>query len=112
MSNPTDPKNTPCALGGDRMQIGPVLPNGKRSYVRHRADHTIEQGVCSDVKDGEPLLGREFLTLVPDPVQGNYIVESSFKESDAKPSRKGPAQVATKAYDEGWARTFGGGKPS
>ena len=111
-----DPKNKQCIHGGDRLQLGPVLPNGQRSYVRHRADHTLVQGVCSVVKDGEPLLGRELLTLTPDPSRGNYIVESSFSEkgvvAPSQKTRSGPAHVATKAYDEGWARTFGGSKPS
>jgi len=106
-------QNTQCIHGGDRLLLGPLLPNGQRSYVRHRADHTLEQGVCSDAKDGEPLLGRELLTLTHDPSRGNYIVENSYSEKGAAArSHKGPSRVTTKAYDEGWARTFGGSKPS
>lgn len=96
-----------CTVGGDRVQLGAALANGQVSYVRHKADHTLEQGTCSVLRDGEPLLGREMLTLVPDPERGDYIVEDSFADPTG---RKGPAHVASKAYDDGWARTFGNRK--
>lgn len=96
-----------CTVGGDRVQLGAPRADGQVPYVRHKGDHTLEQGTCSVLRDGEPLLGREILTLVHDPDHGDYIVEDCFADPTG---RKGPAHVASKAYDEGWARTFGSRK--
>lgn len=86
--------------GEDRLIIGPQLPDGSYTYVRHTEDHAIEGGAFRQHPAGEPL-GDDSFRLIPRG-DGQYAVRPAVDNP-----AKGPAKVATKAYREGWDSIFG-----
>lgn len=83
--------------GKDTMWVGPELANGRRPYVRENAAGETETG-----------------TLVDDLSEADTVVELAHVEGatyevmkETRLTDSGPSQVASKAYREGWNRTFG-----
>jgi hypothetical protein len=72
---------------------GRIDARGPMPAVRVRDDGSLELGVARVAAEGEPMRPGELLAA-PGP-DGYRIIEL-----------KGPRQVATPAYREGWARTF------
>lgn len=87
--------------GEDRLVVGPTLPDGSYSYVRHTAEHAIEVGAMRPHRDGEPLGSNSF--HLEERGGGEYAVKPVF---DGK-AHKGPAQVSSEAYRDNWENIFG-----
>lgn len=85
----------------DRVWIGPKDDTGQHRAVRDRGDGNLEPAHFRPAKNGEAIPpGSELVFL--DPKQGDdggYDVAASYKS--------GPAQVATRAYRDGYDRIFG-----
>lgn len=82
------------------MPIGP-LPDGRVLVSRHRPDHSEQMATIQPARDGVPMVeGQEYITASKVPrADGSYEVTGSY-------THKGPAQVATPNYRDGWDRTF------
>lgn len=93
----------PTCPAGDELRAGPDLGNGSRPFVRHTADHKIEMGVMTPVKEGQPILPGAF-HLESIPGTDRYKVEGALPASE---SAKGPAKVNSGAYRDGWDGIFG-----
>jgi hypothetical protein len=74
------------------------LPGGRTLVVRHRADHSQSLEVGRPARDGQPLQPGEEYVSTKRRDDGSFEVVESFT--------RGPAQVATKSYRDGWERTF------
>lgn len=103
--------DAPCTVG-DRLIAGPVLPDGQRAFIRHKANHEIQVGTMRKVPDGTPLMpGEGLLSLEPDGANGMTVTPLVEPGAPAAPpasdSRSGPARVNSKAYQAGWEALFG-----
>lgn len=80
----------------DQVRIGPEIRPGVRVGVR-RNESGERQVLMSQIKDGEPLLGREAAIVHSECHDGWHDLTSL----------SGPPQVATPAYRAGYDRIFG-----
>ncbi len=86
---------------GDSVVLGPDLGDGTHPVVRHTSDHRIEYGTARILEPGQkPPDNGEHLRLRP--TGGPY-----YEVKPLKGDRSGPAQVATRAYRNGWDNIFG-----
>jgi hypothetical protein len=68
---------------------------------------TLEAGEVRPAREGQPILGREVVTLKPRPGTPELCDVEVLKAAEpAAPNRPGPAQVATDEYRENWDRIF------
>jgi hypothetical protein len=101
MGETVPPKNEDVAL-----VYAPTEDRQGARILRARRG-SIEAGEVRPVKDGQPILGREVVTLKPRPDSPALCdVEVVQPAEQATPGRPGPAQVATDEYRENWERIF------
>jgi hypothetical protein len=112
-------------MSRDRLRLGPELGPDARIVERQRGDK-IEHGRLARIQDGRPIPdGTEFVTLGDPDADGWHDVRTLYKhehapaedtstdddavsdEPAAARDARGPAQVATRAYCEGYERIFG-----
>ncbi len=100
--------------GSDDVALiqGPTADCQGLRILRKRADR-LEIGALRPLEAGKPLLG-EIVRLTPraeQPLLCDVKVEYSPPVS-ARPTSKGPAQVATERYRENWAAIWKSPKPT
>lgn len=123
----------PDALGKvesskDVVLIGPPTADGEGVHVLRARDERIETGELRALREGKPITG-EVVTLKPREGQPRIcdVTESIATRPRAQEParlqqparlpapagpRKGPAQVASEAYRDGWEGIFGASRPS
>lgn len=110
----SEPSPSPAA---DVVLLGPPTADGQGIHVLRAREERIEAAELRQLREGQPVSG-EIVTLKPRPenpricdVASSYTPPASSASppsSGASPSsRKGPAQVASQAYREGWDEIFG-----
>lgn len=80
---------------------GPELPGGGRMAVHHKPDHILEPTIIHPFREGVSI-PDEAILLRRREDSNIYDVEESISEM-----KNGPSQISTKAYREGYERTFG-----
>jgi hypothetical protein len=95
----------------DVVLIGPPTSDGAGLHVIRAREERIETGELRAIKEGQPITG-EIVTLEPRKDNPRVCdVTDSFKPPPGTSlalAHKGPANVATDAYREGWDEVFGG----
>ena len=94
----------------DVVLLGPPTADGAGIHVLRAREERLETGELRGLQEGRPITG-EIVSLQPR--KDNPRV-CDVKQSYAPPTRashKGPANVATEAYRDGWDEVFGT-KPS
>jgi hypothetical protein len=95
----------------DVVLLGPPTKDGAGVHVLRARDERIEAGELRALEHGRPISG-EVVTLAPRKANPRIC---DVKESLTPPRptgavgarpKKGPAQVATKAYRDHWEETF------
>ena len=90
-----------CPLEGENVVIaGPELPNGGRICIHHDGEHGVSMGEMHPLEHGVPL--PDDAVLVSHRHGNVYDVGESVESM-----KKGPSQVSTKAYRDGYDRIFG-----
>lgn len=107
-SAPASPSTAPAKPKEkqDVVLLGPPTADGAGVHVLRAREERIEAGELRALEEGRPVVG-EVVSLRPR--EGNprvCDVEDSFATPSASAARKGPAQVATSAYREGWDQVF------
>jgi hypothetical protein len=98
--------------GTDVVLLGPPTADGGGVHVLRARDEKVETGELRALQEGRPITG-EVVTLSPrqdNPrvcdVTDSFRAPSAASASSAM-EHKGPANVATDAYREGWEEVFG-----
>ncbi len=95
--------------GKDVVVLGPPTADGDGVHVLRARDERVEAGELRTLKEGKPVVG-EVVKLEPRKDDPRVCdVRESWKPPAAPappPPKKGPAQVASQAYREGWAQIF------
>jgi hypothetical protein len=100
-----DPDNT------DIVVLGAPTADGDGVHVLRARNEKLETGELRALRDGRPVTG-EVVTLEPRKDEPRICdVRASWRppspaEEPASKKGKGPAQVATKAYRDGWDVVF------
>jgi hypothetical protein len=104
----------------DVVLVGPPTQDGGGVHILRAREQGLEAGELRPLQEGRPITG-EIVTLAPRKdqprvfdVKDSYrppTTTSSSMTSSALP-HKGPANVATKAYREGWDEVFGKPPPA
>jgi hypothetical protein len=119
---PAEPDSTsPPPDASDVVLLGPPTDDGAGVHVLRARDTRLEAGELRMLEEGRPITG-EVVTLAPRKANPRICdVKESFRpprpeaEAQATPTskdaagargKKGPAQVATKAYRDHWEETF------
>jgi hypothetical protein len=92
----------------DVVLLGPPTADGAGVHVLRARDERIEAGELRPVQEGKPLVG-ELVSLRPraDAPRICDVTESWNPKGETAPgAHKGPAQVATSAYRNGWEQIF------
>jgi hypothetical protein len=96
----------------DVVLLGPPTADGGGVHVIRARDEKVETGELRALQEGRPITG-EVVTLSPregNPrvcdVTDSYRAPSPVEAARAAP-HKGPANVATDAYRDGWEEVFG-----
>jgi hypothetical protein len=102
--------------GKDTLVAGPPLSNGYRPFIRHKADHSVIEGIMRPVREGENL--THGVMAIQSRNDGTPICDveevsiPGLPASDAccecSEGHDGPARVTTDKYRNGWDRIFGG----
>ncbi len=97
--------------GQDVVHLGPqVSEDGSRVCLRHKKDHTWQQGILKPVKQGQPL-HSEYSCLALEPREdGAFDVNeltTGSGEANASTEGAGPAMVNSEKFKTGWDRVFG-----
>lgn len=93
----------------DVVLLGPPTADGDGLHVLRAREQRLEAGELRAVKEGRPITG-ELVTLAPRTENPRVCdVKESVKISSptSRGPKKGPAQVSTTAYRDGWDETFG-----
>ena len=94
----------------DVVLLGPPTADGAGVHVIRARHERIEVGELRALQEGRPIVG-EIVTLTPREANPRVCdVTESYSPSAAQPAQlghKGPANVATDAYREGWDEIFG-----
>lgn len=107
------PESSPAGAGDatkkqDVVLLGPPTADGAGVHVLRARDERVEAGELRPVQEGKPLVG-ELVSLRPR-VDAPRIcdVTDSWEPRgvEARGGHKGPAQVATSAYRDGWEQVF------
>lgn len=89
----------------DVVLLGPPTADGDGVHVLRARDEKLEAGELRALVEGRPVVG-EIVSLAPRKDEPRICdVKESWKPPPAA-SHKGPAQVATEAYREGWSAVF------
>jgi len=102
----------------DVVLLGPPTADGGGVHVLRARDEKVETGELRALQEGRPITG-EVVTLSPRSENPRVCdVTDSYRApsaNDREPARatahKGPANVASDAYRDGWEEVFGK-KPS
>ena len=98
----------------DVVLLGPPTADGGGVHVLRARDAKIETGELRALQEGRPITG-EVVTLTPRKDNPRVCdVTDSYQPpaaAGAATTHKGPANVATTAYRQGWDEVFGK-KPS
>lgn len=110
---------TPIAAGAtegkaaDVVILGPPTADGQGVHVLRARNERLEAGELRALREGQPVTGevlslapREDMPRVCDVKESWSPPHASRAPSPAAP-HKGPAQVATAAYRDGWDQIFG-----
>ncbi len=98
-------KETAPAPKQDVVLLGPPTADGNGVHVLRAREERIEAGELRALQEGRPVVG-EVVSLRPREDNPRICdVADSYKPAGAG-ARKGPAQVATEAYREGWDEIF------
>ncbi|MDB4938262.1 MAG: hypothetical protein JWP87_5234 [Labilithrix sp.] len=93
----------------DVVVLGPPTSDGGGVHVLRARDEKLETGELRALQEGRPITG-EVVTLSPRKDNPRVCdVTDSYRPPALT---KGPANVATDAYREGWDEVFGKKKPS
>ncbi|HEY8075491.1 MAG TPA: hypothetical protein VIF62_15310 [Labilithrix sp.] len=97
--------------GKDVVVLGPPTADGDGVHVLRARNEKLEAGELRALKEGKPVIG-EIVSLEPRKDDPRVCdVRESWKPP-AVESKKGPAQVASSAYREGWEQIFEKPKPN
>ena len=88
---------------------GPTEDGGGMRVLRARQDR-LEAGEIRPLKEGAPVRG-EIVSLKPRE-NAPQICDVEVAYAPPPSGHKGPAQVATKTYREGWDEVFGAKAPT
>lgn len=110
----TQATGTTETKGQDVVILGPPTSDGQGVHVLRARNERLEAGELRALRDGQPVTG-EVVSLAPrkDMPRVCDVKESWSAEGHAPsgppsaPTHKGPAQVATAAYRDGWDQIFG-----
>ena len=97
----------------DVVLLGPPTNDGAGVHVIRAREERIETGELRALQEGRPITG-EIVTLEPRKDNPRVCdVKESYKPKAhpaAALAHKGPANVATDAYRDGWDEVFGADK--
>ncbi len=93
--------------GKDVVVLGPPTADGDGVHVLRARNEKLEAGELRTLKEGKPVVG-EIVALQPrkDDPRVCDVRESWKPPASTTPPKKGPAQVASQAYREGWEQIF------
>ena len=96
-------EDAPKPPSQDVVLIGPPTTDGDGVHVLRARDEKLEAGELRPLVEGRPVVG-EIVSLAPRKDEPRICdVKESWKPP---PAHKGPAQVATDAYRDGWDAVF------
>ena len=94
----------------DVVLLGPPTADGGGVHVLRARDETVETGELRALQEGRPITG-EVVTLSPRQENPRVCDVTDSYCAPSAPARalmhKGPANVATDAYRDGWEEVFG-----
>ncbi|MDB5216676.1 MAG: hypothetical protein JWO86_4603 [Myxococcaceae bacterium] len=92
----------------DVVLLGPPTADGGGVHVLRARDEKVETGELRALQEGRPITG-EVVTLSPrkDNPRVCDVTDSYRPPTSAAAGHKGPANVATEAYRQGWDEVFG-----
>lgn len=94
----------------DVVLLGPPTTDGAGVHVIRAREERIETGELRALREGKPITG-EIVTLEPRKDNPRVCdVKESYRPHTH--THKGPANVSTDAYREGWDEVFGNKKPN
>jgi hypothetical protein len=84
---------------------------GYRILRRRASASDIEVGTIRPLKEGRPIDGEVLSLTARQDVPYLYNVKTELPDprADARPTRDGPAQIATEEYRRGWEAIWGTG---
>lgn len=94
----------------DVVMLAGKTDDGDGAKVVRARPGRVETGEVRPLKEGQPLVAGEVVTLEPRkdaPALFNVHVQHTVKPTGQKTDHGGPAQVATPEYRDSWERTFG-----
>jgi len=104
---------TPSKPSSDVVVLGPPTSDGHGVHVLRARNDRVEAGELRALRDGQPIVG-EIVSLEPRKdqpricdVRESWSPKPTATSPSLLPSHKGPAQVSTTAYRDGWDEIFG-----
>lgn len=98
----------------DVVMLAGKTDDGDGAKVVRARPGRVETGEVRPLKEGQPLVAGEVVTLEPRkdaPALFDVHVQHTVKPEGKKTAHSGPAQIATEEYRASWDRIFGS-KPS
>ncbi len=96
----------------DVVVLGPPTADGDGVHVLRARNEKVEAGELRALEEGKPVVG-EIVSLEPRKDDPRVCdVRDSWKPPAPAPAKKGPAQVASQAYRDGWKQIFEKPKPN
>lgn len=89
----------------DVVVLGPPTSDGNGVHVLRARDERIEAGELRNIEEGKPITG-EIVTLAPRKDNPRICDVRDAYAPPSSGSKKGPAQVASKAYRDNWDEVF------
>lgn len=96
---PSSPESAPCD-GDDYFDPGPVMPDGRMMSLHHSDSHQLSVQMLTPVQDGQSISNMDGICIKCD--DGKL---RSIERAEAR--SKGPVQVNSQAYRDGWDSIFG-----
>ena len=91
----------------DVVLLGPPTADGGGVHVLRAREEKLETGELRALQEGRPITG-EVVTLTPRKDNPRVCdVTDSYRPTTMAIAHKGPANVATDAYRDGWDEVFG-----
>ncbi|MCL2779299.1 MAG: hypothetical protein FWD73_14990 [Polyangiaceae bacterium] len=114
LSEPAKTKGpTPSKPSSDVVVLGPPTSDGHGVHVLRARNDRVEAGELRALREGQPIVG-EIVSLEPRKdqpricdVRESWSPKPRATSASALPPHKGPAQVSTTAYRDGWDEIFG-----
>ena len=92
--------------GKDVVLLGPPTNDGAGVHVIRAREERIETGELRALQEGRPITG-EIVTLAPRKDNPRVCDVKDSYTPPASAAHKGPPNVTTEAYREGWDEVFG-----